>query len=96
MTVKNRMKIVLNVSCTYHKNKIRANMETHTFISFQYITCVRYRILGLLQYKDEVNIKYQAAVRASGGTIKLYGPGWLPRTTLQPVPGLLVPALVLL
>ena len=28
MTAKSHMNIVLSVSCTYHKNKIRANVET--------------------------------------------------------------------
>ena len=78
MTAKNRMKIVLNVSCTYHKNKIRTNVKTHTFISFPYTTFIIYCILGLLQYKDEVNIKYQAAVRALGAPLSFTVPAHCP------------------
>lgn len=87
MTAKNHMKIVFNVSCTYHKNKIRANVETYTFVSFPYITCIIYCILGLLQYKDEVNIKYQAAVRAPGTPLSFTVPADCPGPHFSPSQG---------
>jgi len=65
--------IIWSLCLVYHvpvTKKIRADVEMHIFMYFLYSTCIIYCILGLLQCKILVSIKYQAAVRALKAPLK--------------------------